>query len=105
MIRLTKINRAKSYYTYGGEPIDETPMFELEYNYKKVILTFHCDDNCNGLYVDCYYVDTERRLSNYNMVLIVNKLKHTIIKQLIIDYSRGVTLSFIRQFKRKYLMR
>ena len=36
MIKLTKINRTKSYYTYGGEPVDETPSFELEYNYKKV---------------------------------------------------------------------
>ena len=77
MIKLTKINRAKSYYTYSGEPMDETPSFELEYNYKKVILTFYMDDYCKNLYVDCFYVGSERALSNYNVRTIVKHLKYT----------------------------
>lgn len=103
MIKLTKINRAKSYYTYGGEPIGETPSFELEYNYRKVMLTFYMDDYCKNLYVDCFYVDSERALSNYNMVTIVKRLKYTICKQLIIDYNKGIALSLIKQFKKRYL--
>lgn len=103
MIKLTKINRAKSYYTYGGEPIDETPSFELEYNYKKVMLTFYMDDYCKNLHIDCCYIEPERALSNYNMVTIVKYLKYTIFKQLIIDYNRNIALSLIKQFKKKYL--
>ena len=105
MIKLIKINRAKSYYTYGGEPIDDTPSFELEYNYRKVILTFWIDDYCKNLYIDCYYVDSERALSNYNMITIIKSLKYAIYKQLIIDYNRSITLSLIKQFKKKYLRR
>ena len=105
MIKLTKINRSKLYYTYSGEPVDETPSFELEYNYRKVMLTFYIDDYCKNLHVNCFYVDSERALSNYNMVNIVKHLKYTICKQLIIDYNKGIVLSLIKQFKRKYLRR
>jgi hypothetical protein len=105
MIKLLKIKRASQYYSYGGDVIDEMPIFEIEYNFKKVILTFWCDDNCNNLYINCFYIESERALSNYNMVTIVKKLKYTIYKQLIIDFDRKIAIKLIKQFKKKHLRR
>ena len=68
-------------------------------------LLYQIDDYCKNLYIDCYYVDSERALSNYNMITIIKSLKYAIYKQLIIDYNRSITLSLIKQFKKKYLMR
>ena len=105
MIKILKINRASSYYTYGGNPIEEMPSFELEYNFKKVFLTFWFDDYCKNLHVHCYYVDSERELSKYNMITVVKTLKYSIYKRFIIDYNRSITLSLIKQFENKYLRR
>jgi hypothetical protein len=102
MIKIKKIKESYCGYDYSGEGIYTNFEILLEYKNKEVLLTYFTDDYNKNLFVYCCYTKSGLQLSRYNQLLIIKKLKYTILRRLIIDRDNSTVKDLIRQFKKMF---